>query len=233
MTNSALFRLGFVFIVCLTGCITKNNVQAQSLKKNWGIRLGLNAISITNYKVFQDGEILTNASYTNKNGYLIAGFARVTFNRFFLQPEIAWNEYRRTCSFSLPIENSTNYYSPTDLYICSKAATTGLLAGYNIVSDLPFLFGVYAGSDFIGTYHTDYSMDPEKTFTKTDWMLNYSGILGFSINISRIYFDLRYEMCLPNANLTLSDISDFSEFYQNVKIKKTESVLSFSCGVMF
>jgi len=231
MVNRPLFRFGFPLSIFLFAFIS--NSEAQAPVRNWGIRIGLNAVSITSYKAYQGDDILSNSSYTNKNGYLITGFARFNINRVFLQPEIAWNEYRRTCSFSLPVENTDNYYSSADLNIDSKAFNTDFLVGYNIVRDYPFLFGVYVGTNFIGTYRVNYSMKSEQAFSKNDWSLNYSGILGFSINISRIYFDLRYEMCLPNSDIFLSEIPNFAEYYQNVKIKRTESILSFSCGVMF
>ena len=236
IVNKASFRFGFVFFVCLISCITENNAQTQSPERNWGkwgVRLGLNTISIMNYEVYHANEILTNSSYTNKNGYLLTGFVRFNINRIFLQPEIAWNEYRRTCSFSFPIESGTDYHPSTGLDINSKAVNTDFLVGYNIIHDYPFLFGIFVGSSFIGTYRTDYSMELEKSSSKTEWLLNYSGILGFSINISRIYFDLRYEISLPNANLNLNEIPDSPENYQGVKIKKREAILSLSFGVMF
>ena len=233
MINKALFRFGFVFLLLLIACITECFSQIKLPKGNWGVRLGLNALSITSYEVHKDGEILPNSSYTNKNGYLITTFARFNINKIFLQPELAWNEYNRICSFSLPYENNDSHYPPSNLEIITKAVNTNFLVGYNIVHDYPFLFGIYAGSAIIGTYRTDYSTEQEESFIKTDLDLNLSGILGFSINISKIYFDLRYETSLPNANLNLKGISNFPERYQNVKINKTESILSFSCGVMF
>ena len=233
MKSKTLFRFGFVFLVLLLACIPKTNAQAQSSKMNWGIRLGLNATSITSYEVYQADEILTNTSYTNKTGYLINAFARFNMDRMFLQPELGWNHYRRTCSFSLPVEETASYYPAVDLNINSKALNANFLVGYNIVSNYPFLFGVFAGPAFTGTYRTNYVMGQEKTFPETDLFINLSGILGFSINISKIYFDLRHEMCLPNTNLHLKDIPDFPESYQNIKIKKTESFLSFSFGIMF
>jgi hypothetical protein len=155
-------------------------------------------------------------------------------SRIFLQPEFGWNHYRRTCSFSLPNENSESSYSPSiDLNIHSKTGNANFLVGYNIINDYPFLLGAFAGVSFTGTYRTDYSMESSQSFSKTDLALNYSGIIGLSINISRIYFDLRYEMRLPDDYLYLKDIPDFPDFYQNVKIKKNEAILSFSCGVMF
>jgi hypothetical protein len=229
MVNKALFRFGFVFFICIIG----NNVQAQSPRRNWGMRVGLNAVSITSYKACQAGEVLENSSFTNKNGYFLTAFARFNINRIFLQPELAWNDYQRSCSFSFPNENNNGYYPSSELNIDSKAANANFLVGYNIVHDYPFLLGVFVGSSLIGTYRTNYSMDSGESFSRTDWLLNYSGILGFSINISRIYFDLRYEVSLPNANLDVNEISNFPDYYQSLTIKKTESILSFSFGVMF
>jgi len=233
MKKIALYRFILVYIIVLIACITEYNAFSQTSKLNWGVRLGLNAISIRSYEAFQADELLPNLSYTNKNGYLINAFARFNMNRLFMQPELGWNMYHRSCAFSIPIPNSNSYYSPVDLKIDSKAINANYLLGYNIVSDYPFLFGVFVGSSFTGTYHTNYSLESNNPYTKTGLQLNFSGIIGLSINISRIYFDLRYESSLPNANLKLKTIPDFPDDYQNVKIKKTEAILSFSCGVMF
>jgi len=232
MVNKTLFRSGFVFLIWLMVCYSECNAQIRLPKGNWGIRLGLNAVSITSYDVYLADEILPNSSYTNKNGYLITAFARFNINRIFLQPELAWNEYNRTCSFPLPFENYDGYHQPSDLNINSKVINTNFLVGYNIIHDYPFLLGIYAGSAFIGTYKTNFSMEQGESLTKTGLSLNYTGILGVSINISKIYFDLRYEMCLPNANLNLKGVPDFPDNYHNVKIKKTEAFLSFSFGIM-
>jgi hypothetical protein len=220
-----------IVFVMLISCIIAGKAQTQYPKLNWGIRLGLNAVSITNYEVFNGDEALTNASYTNKNGYLVNAFARFNMKRLFLQPELGWNNYHRTCSFSLPVENNSSYH--TDLDIHSKAVNANCLLGYNIVHDYPFLLGVFIGTSFMGTYKTDYSIDPAQSFSQTGLSLNYSGILGFSINISKIYFDLRYAMSLPDSKLNLTEIPGFPNNYQNTAIKKTESILSFSVGVMF
>ena len=232
MINKTLFRFGFIFLALLLACILKTSAQAQSSKMNWGVRFGLNATSVMSYEVYQADEILTNTSYSNKNGYLVNTFARFNMKRIFLQPELGWNHYRRTCSFSFPVEETASYRPTTDLNINSKALNANFLVGYNIVGDYPYLLGFFAGTSFIGTYRTDFSMEWEKSLSKTDLFINYSGILGFSINISKIYFDLRYEMCLPNENLNLKDIPDFPDNYHNIKIKKTESFLSFSFGIM-
>ena len=232
MLNKTLFRLGFIFFIWLIACITECNAQMKLPLGNLGVRFGLNAISITSYEAYKADEILPNSSYTNKNGYLTAVFARFNLDRIFLQPELAWNEYNRTCSFSLPLENSNSYHQPSDLNINSKSINTNFLVGYNIIRDHPFSFGLYIGSAFIGTYQANYSIGTDELYNKSDLSLNYTGILGVSINIHKIYFDLRFETSLPNANLNLSGIPDFPERFHDVRIKKTESILSFSCGIM-
>lgn len=224
----------FRFILIILSMICISNIQAQNPARNWGVRLGLNAVSTKNYEAHYLNEILKNSSYTNKNGYLITGFTRFNINRIFLQPELAWNEYRRSNSFSIPTEEGDNYNPPVNLNISSKVINTNFLVGYNIVQDYPFLFGVFFGSSFTGTYRTDYSIESyEKSYIRTGLFLNYTGILGLSIIISRIYFDLRYEMFLPDANVNLKEIPDFPESYRNISLKKTEAILSFSFGVMF
>ena len=233
MINRALFRFGFVFLFCMVCCMMGNNIQAQSFSKNWGIRAGLNAVSITSYKAFQAGEIIENSTFTNKNGYSLTAFARFNISRIFLQPELGWNGYHRSCSFSFSNENNNSYYPSNELDIYSKIVNADFLLGYNIVHDRPFLLGFFIGTSLIGNYRTNYSINSEKSFSKTGLLLNYSGILGLSINISKIYFDLRYEACLPDANLNLNEIPNSPDYYKDISIKKTESILSFSFGVMF
>ena len=234
MVHKTIYLFGFIFLFWQILYITECNAQIKSPNRNFGIRLGLNAVSIKSYEAFTANEVLPNSSYINKNGYMITTFVRFNMKRIFLQPEIEWNECNRTYSFSLPSENNEGYSQPADLNINSSALNANFLAGYNIVYDYPFLFGIYTGVAFVGNYKNNYSLEfePNELYIKKDFVLNFTGVLGISINISKIYFDLRYEMGLPN-DLILREIPNFPEKYQNVKIRRTESILSFSCGVMF
>ena len=234
MVNKTLYLFGFFFLFWQVFCVEKSNAQIKIPNWNWGVRLGLNAVSVKSYEASIYNEILPNSSHINKNGYLVTAFTRFNMKRIFLQPELVWNEYNRTCSFSLPFENNEGYSYPSDLNINSSSINANFLAGYNIVYDYPFLFGIFTGVALAGTYQNKYSLEfePKELYIKKDLLFNITGIIGISINISKIYFDLRYEMGLPK-DLILREIPDFPERYHNVKINKTESILSFSCGVMF
>ena len=231
MLNKTLFRPVFFIFIWLLACANECDAQIKFPIGNWGVRVGLNATSIMNYEAYNYNEALPNSTYTNKNGFLIATFARCNIKNFFLQPEVAWNRYNRSCSFSVPNENISYYYPASVLNIESKSLNTNFLLGYHIVKDNPYLFGVYGGTALIGTYKTKYSIENE-IYTKNNISLNYTGIFGFSINISKICFDIRYELCLPNSNMNLNGISNIPEKFQDIKIKKIESILSFSCGIM-
>jgi len=231
MLNKKLLRSGLVIIIMLIAFTNECDAQIKLPIGNWGVRIGLNATSIMNYDANNNLGALPNSTYTNKNGFLVATFARCNFKNIFLQPEIAWNRYNRACSFSIPIENSDIYYQASNLNIESRSVNTNFLIGYNIIKDSPYLFGVYIGPALIGTYQTKYSIDKE-LYTKKNISLNYAGIFGFAINISKIYFDLRYELSLPNSNLNVNGIPNIPEKFHDVRIKKTESILSFSCGMM-
>jgi hypothetical protein len=232
MRNKRLLYGEFFFPILLLFLITGSPLQAQSKRINWGFKLGLNALSTTNYEAYNGEEILPNSSYVNKNGYLINTFVRFNLNSVFLQPEIAWNKYRRNYSFALPAENANGYLPATSFDLNSDAINAHFLVGYNIINEAPYLLGFFAGTSFIGAYKTRYSSTID-SFSNDKLTLNYAGILGFCINISNIHFDFRYEFNQPNTNLDFGKLSGSPDSYRNVVLEKNENILSFSCGLMF
>jgi hypothetical protein len=208
---------------------------AQQKKFNWGIKLGLNAVAVTNYETYNDGQLIANDSYTNKNGYTITSFSKFNVNnRIFMQPEVAWNYTRMGISFILPSENEENIpIFPTHMNIKSQSARGNFLTGYNVVNNGPFTFSAFVGAGFSGIYKTKYITNASEEFSDNTLQIKILGIAGFSIIISRIYFDFRYEINQPNTNLDFSHISGFPEKYKGIDIKKNENILNFSCGFVF
>ncbi|GHT10611.1 hypothetical protein FACS189426_11120 [Bacteroidia bacterium] len=224
----------FISALIVFFSMTGNQSFAQQKRVNWGIRVGLNALSTTRYETFYNDEAIPNDSYTNKNGYLINGFARFNIKRIFLQPEIAWNYYRMGISFSLPLENVPDTYAPpTYMDINSKSVRGNFLTGYNIVSNKPFIFSAFVGTGFAGIYDTQYTTSLDEDYSNKDIHIKYVGVGGFSIIISNIHFDVRYEINQPNSNLNFDEIPGFPERYRGIDLKKNENSLSFSCGLIF
>jgi hypothetical protein len=224
----------FISALIIFFSMGENKSFAQQKKFNWGIKAGVNALSTTHYETFYNGIAIPNDSYTNKNGYLISGFTRFNMKRLFLQPEIAWNYYRMGISFSLPTENGENVYAPsTYMDIHSKSIRGNFMTGYHIVNNEPFVFSAFVGSGFTGIYDTHYITNTDDDYSSKDFHLKILGFAGFSIIISNIYFDVRYEINQPNSNLNFNDISGFPKKYRGVELKKNENILNFSCGLIF
>jgi hypothetical protein len=210
--------------------ITEIQSFAQSERFNYGFKIGLNALSTTRYNTYYAGDTTSGGFYSNKNGYLIGTFFRVNYSKLFMQPEIAWNYHQQKCGFMIP---DANTHSIKALDIDMDAVNTNLLLGYDIIKEKPFLFSIYAGASFKWTYKIKYKISEDNNYSGKSDFLCYAGILGFSANISKFYFDFRYEINQPNTDLDFSDIPDIPEAYKGVVLEKNENVLSFSIGMMF
>jgi hypothetical protein len=211
---------------------TENQLFAQSERLNYGFKAGLNALSPTKYQTYYAGDS-TSGSYTNKNGYLIGAFFRINYNQVFLQPEAIWNFHQQKCGFMLPNPSQKDAYLPKALDINMDAVNVNLLAGYSIIKNKPYLCDVYLGTSFKWTYKIKYEITEEHNYSGKSDFFCYAGIIGFSVNISNLYFDFRYEINQPNTNLDFNKIPGIPEPYQSVFLEKNENILSFSCGIMF
>ncbi|MDR2691526.1 MAG: PorT family protein [Dysgonamonadaceae bacterium] len=223
-----IFTLGLLIFLFGTG----NQSFAQSELLNYGFKVGMNALSPTQYQTYYAGDS-TAGSYINKNGYLAGAFFRINYNRVFLQPEVIWNFHRQQCGFMLPDTNAENIYLPKTLNINMDAVNTNLLAGYSMIKNKPYLCDIYLGASLKWTYKIKYEITEEHDYSAKSNFSCYAGVIGFSVSISKLYFDFRYEINQPNTNLDFSKILGISDPYQSVFLEKNENILSFSCGIIF
>ena len=199
---------------------------------NWGLKVGFNANAMMHLKVLQEEEELADVSFRNKSGTDITGFFRINLDRFFVQPEIGWTKLNSDISFPLLLEEE----SPQLLDLLFESQTLNLngLIGYNITKTGPFVFNVIAGSSLRYRFDVRYSVrNPESKHRDPNSMYKPYGLLGFSMNISNVHFDVRYAFSLMTTNIIFDSISDKPDWLGGVSIHKLENILSFSCGVMF
>jgi hypothetical protein len=205
---------------------------AKLLPLNWGVTVGLNALSADYYDMYWDGATLDNTSYQSKTGYNLTGFVRLSLNRFFIQPEISVFLYKQDFSFTLPGEEN-NYRFPVEFAMKSYSGNINALAGYHVVNIKPFTFSLIAGTSLKYIYKTGFQIVNDNNFTGEDPRYRCSGIVGFTFSISKVYFDIRYELNFPGDDIHFNDISDIPESFRNISLSKNENILSFSCGLMF
>jgi hypothetical protein len=226
-------KYGWIFV--LTGIVllvTPEKIYAQQKNFNWGVRVGLNALTTMQYETYYRDELLPGGSYSNRNGYLINTFVRFNIKRLFLQPELEWNLYRQGLTFVLP-DDAGNYSQNVVLNARSKALNGNFLTGYHIIDNGSSVFSAYIGTSFAGVYRRKYKTGLDHEYSDKRFHLKHLGIIGFSISVSKVYFDLRYVINQPDTNLKFSDIPDFPDIYKTIELRKNENVLSFSFGLMF
>ena len=230
-TCKSLFFLLLIFIAAGGQTYAQNGRHEHSVV-NWGIRAGLNALSTNHYRLLLEGAGLDNKFKENNIGYSFAGYARINLDDFFMQPELSWNIYRQNFSFALPDEDETVALQRNIMVRSCVGASTALV-GYNIVKDGPYLLSFVTGPSLRCAYNTNYKTKGGINFTDKKLHYSYTGIVGFSVSISKFHFDIRYEFNKPHTNVNFNDIANAPELFNDISIQKNENILGFSCGLMF
>ncbi len=224
--------LYLLFLLFGTTLSAQENVNKLNSKVvNCGFKVGFNALSSTYYDVFQNDTAITNKSFTNKVGFVGGLFMRINLNSFFMQPEVTFNYSRESFDFQ-PIPPQGEVSGMQEFNVDYYSLAVPVLAGYNIVKEGPFLFNLFVGPSFRYKYKTHFN-ENGYSFNDESAQYNINIITGFSLGISHLHFDFRYEICRPNTNIEFNKIANAPEFLQNIRIKKNENILSFSCGLMF
>ena len=201
---------------------------------NWGLKAGFNANAMMHLYVLKEGEGegLDNVSFRNRSGSDITGFFRINLDRFFVQPEFGWSRLNSDMLFSFLSDDDSQ--QSVELLVKSQSVHLSGLIGYNIKKTGPFVFNVIAGSSFHYKFDTRYSiLRPEIKLRDATPVYKPYGLLGFSMNISNVHFDIRYAISMMTTNIHFDDISNKPDWLSGVSIHKLENILSFSCGVMF
>ena len=223
MKNAILF----ILLAVTLNSFAQRPRQEKSPVFNWGIKTGLESLSMTHYNVFSNETELSNAAYKNQSGFYINTFFRVNLKRVFLQPGVEWSRYDQDFSFDLLSEENVN--------ISTRSQNTNInaLIGYNIVKNGPFLLNLLAGPSFCFNYKNKYDLSPEISLLERKSHTYTYGIIGFSINIARIHFDIRYKLNVFDTDIHFDEMPDRPEMLDGIVIRKNANVLGFACGVLF
>lgn len=204
---------------------------------NFGVKAGFNSsMFIVSELKIQD--VTINEVQNNyKIGYFGAFFMRINMKKHFIQPEVSYNVSKCDISFDkLGAQHpdiEPDYASVTSVL---HSIDFPVLYGYNVVKQGPYGMSIFGGPKFRYLW----GRKNEITFKNFDQEgirenihpLNASIVVGVGVNISRIFFDFRYEQDLFNIsksvtyNSTTTGVSD-------ITFRRRDSALSFSLGVIF
>ena len=227
MMKRHLFTI--VALLCVFVCTTAQE-KASPVKFNYGVKLGFQGVTYNTTDFSIDGYTLNgNTIQSNKVGYTVTPFARLTKNKFYLQTEasfgIAYYNYDFTDA-SAP-SSSAEYKLTT---YCIKVP---LLFGYNFISYDKYGMSFYTGprvkfnitplcdQKFTGFKYNDMREELEKR----EWFWE----TGLGIRIYNVVIDIAYDWGFLRGKSKIHTPDDDLVF----DTKRNSNILSFSAGFIF
>ncbi len=211
--------------------------QSKKVRFNAGLKVGFHAATYnsTNFKI--DGyEYDDRVIQSNKIGYSVSPFVRISKNRLYVQTEGTLSLSRHNFEFKeiLPdnapaLEDATKPQYKLTTY-CIQVP---LLVGYEFVNSGPYGMSVFTGpkAKFIFTAHDKQEFKHFK-HTHLEEQLQpivYYWEVGLGVKISNFCFDFIYDFGLnKNSNGIISKKSG-EKFYS----RRSDNLLSFSVGIFF
>ncbi|MEG0455501.1 MAG: porin family protein, partial [Bacteroides sp.] len=115
-----------------------------------------------------------------------------------------------------------------------------VLYGYNVVKEGPYGMSLFAGPKlrYIWGKQNTITFDnfDQKGIREELYPFNVNIVVGVAVNISRIFFDFRYEQGVRNISKSVTYDSlnpDGSLGVSDITFHRRDNVLSFSLGVIF
>ncbi|MEG1563383.1 MAG: porin family protein [Bacteroides sp.] len=216
-------------------------VRPNTRKVNFGIKAGFNSsmFLVSDFKI----KDVTIDEIQNKYllGYFGALFMRINMKKHFLQPEISYNISKCEITFDkLGSQHPDIEPDYASVHSTIHSIDFPLLYGYNIVKQGPYGMSIFAGPKLRYLWNKQNRISFEnfdqKGINEELNPFNVSAVIGVAVNISRIFFDFRYEQGLRNISksVTYDSINpDGSTGVSEILFRRRDNVLSFSLGVIF
>lgn len=203
---------------------------------NIGMKAGFQAVTYNDPDFGIDGyRFDTNNIQSNKIGYALSLFARVTKSKFFLQTEGTFGISNHSFDFhDEPVNTEENFIPNNTVYdLKTYCLQVPILFGYNVVQKGRYGLSLFTGprTKFIFTSmsqqqfkHFYYEELEEVLADKV-----YFWEIGMGIKISRVFLDITFDAGLNKAASHIISHSDGKIFSSS----RRDNVLSFSVGFIF
>lgn len=241
MTVTLVCALMSALAVCGQGHTQGMIERPNNRRFNIGVKAGFNAsmFLVSDFKIM---DVTIDEIQNNyKLGYFGALFMRINMKKHFIQPEISYNVSKCEITFDKLGSHHPNiepdYASVTSMI---HSIDFPMLYGYNVVKQGPYGMSIFAGPKlrYIWGKKNKITFEnfDQKGIYERLYPFNLSAVIGVGVNISRIFFDFRYEQGLHNISKSViydNINSDGSTGVSNITFSRREQVLSFSLGVIF
>lgn len=208
---------------------------------NFGFKGGFTSSLFLVSDLNVNGVSIKEVQNNYKIGYFGSVFMRINFERHFLQPEVSYNVNRCNITFRKPLEDDAPIGTiPAEASITSSihSIDVPVIYGYNFIKEGPYSLAVFGGPKIRYIINKQSDIDFENfdqhNIKETLHPLNISFTLGVAVNISRIFFDFRYDLGLHNMSRRISYElpPDATGEDYGIHFSRRDNVLSFSLGVL-
>lgn len=222
----------------LSPCFICAQEKEKMLKFNFGAKAGFQAIAYNNPKFEIDGyEFDSNTLHSNKIGYTVAPFARLSIKRFYVQTESVFGIARHSFDFkdvsesdngtATLVPNQTTYNLRT---ICLQVP---IVFGYHIIQEGKYQMSLFTGpkTKFVFTAHSKQDFKHFK-YPDLEEILKkrcYYWEIGLGVKIGYVFFDFIYDWGITKASEYIVSNIDNRKF----KSDRRDNIFSFSVGMIF
>jgi len=173
-----------------------------------------------------------------KIGYFGALFMRINMKKHFIQPEVSYNVTKCEISFDkLGSQHPAIEPDYASVQSVLHSIDFPILYGYNVVKKGPYGMSIFVGPKlrYLWGKHNEITFRnfDQKGIHEELYPFNASVVIGVGVNISRIFFDFRYEQGVGNISKSIvydNINSDGSTGVSNITFRRRDSALSFSLG---
>lgn len=240
--KKAIILLFLFFATSITAraqeVLNANTERLNAKSINVGVKAGFNSTMFIITHMNIGGITIDDRTNNYKIGYFGSLFLRYNTHRSFIQAEASINQSKCEVTFNKSQLNTTNNIGEASINSTINSIDFPLLYGYNIVKESPYGMSIFIGPKlcYIWKSNTDFYDLDQSDIQEKFYPITVSAVIGLSVNISRLFFDFRYEQGLHNISRSiqytakdengLTQSNDFS-------FRRRAQVLSFSVGMMF
>ena len=214
------------------------HVHRHDRRVNFGIKGGFTSSLFLVSDLVLNGTVINEVQNNYKIGYFGALFMRINMKKHFIQPEVSYNVSKCEITFDkLGSQHPAIEPDYASVQSVLHSVDFPILYGYNVVKKGPYGMSIFAGPKlrYLWGKHNEITFKnfDQKGIHERLYPFNVSAVIGVGVNISRIFFDFRYEQGIGNISKSIiydNINSDGSTGVSNIIFRRRDSALSFSLG---
>ena len=215
-------------------CCIKAEEQEKRMKFNYGIKGGFQAIAYNNPVFEIEGyEFDSNTLHSNKIGYTVAPFARLTKNRLYIQTECVFGIARHSFDFNSTSDEENIIPNEITYNLRTMCLQVPIVLGYNIINDKKYVMSLFTGpkTKFVFTSHSKQEFEHFEYYDLEEVLKKrcYYWEIGLGVKIGNVFFDFVYDWGITKASEYIVSEIESRKFRSD----RRDNILSFSVGMIF